>query len=126
MQMNDDRVDRMIGKLLRAGVILSCSVVLAGLVWYLVEAGGSRPDYRTFRGGPPHLSSIRGIVEGVVHGTPASVIQFGLLLLIATPVARVVFSVFAFTVERDRLYVGITVLVLAILLSSLVGLTAAG
>jgi Protein of unknown function (DUF1634) len=37
------------------------------------------------------------------------------LLLLATPVARVVFSIAAFALERDRMYVGITLVVLAIL-----------
>jgi uncharacterized membrane protein len=41
--------------------------------------------------------------------------------LIATPVARVIFSVVAFAIERDRMYVSFTVWVLAILLYSLLG-----
>jgi len=47
------------------------------------------------------------------------IIQLGLLLLIATPVARVAFSVVAFAAERDWLYVAITLIVLAILIYSL-------
>jgi uncharacterized membrane protein len=46
-------------------------------------------------------------------------VQFGLLLLIATPVARVAFSVFAFAMEKDFLYVGISALVLCVLLVSI-------
>jgi uncharacterized membrane protein len=125
MQWNDDRVDRMIGTLLRAGVVISSAVVLAGSIWYLSQAGGTRPDYNAFRGEPEHLRSITGIIDGVVHGTAASLMQFGLLLLIATPVARVAFSVFAFSVQRDRMYVAITLVVLGILVCSLMGLTAA-
>jgi uncharacterized membrane protein len=53
------------------------------------------------------------------------VIQLGLLLLIATSIARVGFSVFAFAIERDRLYAAITLVVLAVLFASLFGLTAA-
>jgi uncharacterized membrane protein len=49
----------------------------------------------------------------------AAVIQLGLLLLVATPVARVIFSVFAFAWERDWLYVLLTLIVLAVLLYSL-------
>jgi uncharacterized membrane protein len=47
------------------------------------------------------------------------VIMLGLLLLVATPVARVVFSVAGFLRERDFLYVVLTLIVLAVLLSSL-------
>jgi uncharacterized membrane protein len=50
---------------------------------------------------------------------PLALIQLGLFLLIATPVARVILSVAAFAVERDRVYVAITTLVLAILLYSI-------
>ncbi len=48
-------------------------------------------------------------------------IQLGLLLLIATPIARVAFSVVGFAIERDRMYVVFTLIVLAILLYSLLG-----
>ena len=78
--MTDERIERILGTLLRAGVMLAALVVIAGGVL-------SRPE----------------------------VIGFGLVLLIATPVARVVFSVVAFTLERDWLYVGITLFVLAVL-----------
>jgi uncharacterized membrane protein len=47
--------------------------------------------------------------------------QLGLFLLIATPVARVVFSLLAFAIQRDHLYVGITLVVLAVLTFSLTG-----
>jgi uncharacterized membrane protein len=50
---------------------------------------------------------------------PLGLIQLGLLLLIATPVARVVFSVAGFAIERDWMYVVITLLVLLTLLYSL-------
>ena len=53
---------------------------------------------------------------------PRSLIQFGLLLLIATPIARVAFSVIAFAVERDRLYVAFTIVVLMVLVWSLSGM----
>lgn len=52
-------------------------------------------------------------------GDPAALIQLGVLLLIATPVARVVFAVVGFALERDRLYVAVSVAVLAILAASL-------
>jgi uncharacterized membrane protein len=52
---------------------------------------------------------------------PASVIQLGLLLLIATPVARVAMSLVAFILQRDRVYVVVTLIVLAVLIFSLTG-----
>lgn len=61
---------------------------------------------------------IKGVV---VEGRPRAGIQFGLLLLIATPVARVVFSIFAFAAQRDWIYVGVSMIVLSILAYSLSG-----
>lgn len=58
---------------------------------------------------------------GVVGLHGKAIIQLGLLLLVATPIARVVFSAFAFFAEGDYLYVGITLLVLAVLMFSLFG-----
>lgn len=114
-------MDRTIGTLLRAGVILAASIVFLGGLWFLKQSAWLVPDYRTFRGAPPDLRSVGGVLAGVGHGRPASIIQLGLLLLIATPVARVAFSVFAFAVQRDRLYVLITLAVLMLLLGSFTG-----
>ena len=59
------------------------------------------------------LKTASGIVHGAAHGSGLSTIQLGLLLLIATPVARVIFAAVGFAIERDYLYVGITLVVLA-------------
>jgi uncharacterized membrane protein len=115
----DERVEHIIGSLLRNGVILAAGVVLAGGIAYLIRHGGSRPNYLVFRGEPSDLHSISGILKGVFSLHSRSIIQFGLLLLIATPIARVVFSVLAFALERDWTYVVITLMVLAVLLFGL-------
>ena len=118
-RINDQKVEQIIGQLLRAGVLLSAFVVVIGGMLYLRQAAMGYSDYQTFHGVPHQLTTISGVVQGAVHLDPESVIQFGLLLLIATPVARVVFSVFAFGLERDWLYVGLTLVVLAVLFYSL-------
>ena len=111
--MNDDRMERIIGNLLRAGVILAAVVVLAGGVWYLASSGNTEPAYGRFR------PDVKGVHALRTLPTPEAVILVGLLLLIATPVARVIFSLVAFALEKDRVYVGITAAVLAILLYSI-------
>lgn len=63
-------------------------------------------------------SALRAGVSGAVAGKAYAIIALGMLLLIATPVARVGLSVLFFPTRRDRLYVGITLLVLAVLLLS--------
>jgi uncharacterized membrane protein len=116
---NDQRIEVIIGALLRTGVILAATVVLFGGVLYLARHGHEVPNYTTFHGEPESLKSVRDIVHGALGGSARAIIQLGLLLLIATPVARVVFSAVAFAVERDNMYVVITLIVLGVLLYSL-------
>jgi uncharacterized membrane protein len=118
--MSDQRLEIVIGNLLRAGVLLSAGVVLGGGIWLLLDCGGERANYRQFRPPANILRAPAGIIGGLGHPNPALLIQFGLLLLIATPVARVIVSLVAFAMERDRLYVVLTAIVLAVLLFSLV------
>ncbi|SPF56845.1 conserved membrane hypothetical protein [Candidatus Sulfopaludibacter sp. SbA4] len=111
--MTDDRMDTIIGNLLRAGVALSAAVVAAGGAWYLAAGGSGTVDYRRFRG------ETRGLHSLVELPGPQALILIGLLILIATPVARVVFSLIAFALERDRAYVMVTAIVLIALLYSI-------
>jgi len=118
---NDERIEIIIGALLRTGVVLAASVVLVGGMLYLVRHGHEVPNYTTFQGEPEQLKSMADIWHGVLALSAHAIIQFGLLLLIATPVARVAFSAIAFAIERDYMYVVITLVVLGILLYSLLG-----
>ncbi len=117
----DEQVEEIVGALLRGGVLLAAAVVMIGASVYLRKYGSTTPDYRVFRGEPEDLRSIAGIGSDALALRGRGLIQFGLLLLIATPVARVVFSAFAFACQRDYTYVMITLIVLALLLYSLTG-----
>ena len=116
---NDVRVEGIIGNLLRAGVILAAAVVLAGGVLYVAKYGHQKPQYEMFRGEPSDLRNVSQITQQAISLHARGLIQLGLLILIATPVARVAFSVMAFAAERDWLYVVVTLIVLAVLLYSL-------
>ncbi len=118
---SDHTIEKVVGNLLRIGVTVAAAVVAAGAVVFLVRHGGDRPQYGMFRGEPSDLSTVRGIVAAALEGRGRGLIQLGLLLLVATPVARVVFSVAGFALERDRTYVAITLVVLAVLAFSLAG-----
>jgi uncharacterized membrane protein len=115
----DEQLDLTIGRLLRYGLFLSVAIVLIGTLVYLVKHGSEIPDYSSFRMAPAELRRPMGIIDQALHFTGNGIIQLGLLLLIATPVARVLFSVFAFFRQRDYLYTIITLIVLLILLFSL-------
>ena len=117
----DLKIEIVIGNLLRAGVTLAATVVVVGGLLFLARYGFAPANYRNFSGEPSNLREWSGIVQAALGLHGRGIIQLGLLLLIATPVARVAFSAFAFAMEKDWLYVGITALVLMILLYSIAG-----
>jgi uncharacterized membrane protein len=115
----DQRLDQALGQLLRGGVVLAAGVVLVGGVIYLAGHWRDATDFRSFHEEAAGLRHPLGIVREATALHVPGIIQLGLLLLIATPVARVVFTVFAFAKQRDRTYVVITLIVLSLLLYSL-------
>ena len=115
----------MLSNLLRFGVLLSAVVVIFGAATYLAHHAFEPANFSVFRGEAAALRSLPAIFFGAMHLHGKSIIQFGLLLLIATPVARVAFSAIGFAIERDYLYVVLTLIVLAVLLYSLIGSGAA-
>jgi uncharacterized membrane protein len=117
----DRRMDRIISIVLRIGVVTSALIVLLGGILYLARYGGTIPNYQIFHGEPAKWRSVLPTMKYALSLSSGGIIQLGLLLLIATPVARVIFSVFAFALQRDRTYVFVTLIVLGILLYSLMG-----
>ena len=124
------RMELVISYSLRGGVLLSAAVILTGIVWFgLTQDTGYAKvlphhlsDLLTFHqtSGPGFFpTSLTGVLTGAMAGKPYAVIGLGMLLLIATPVVRVALSVFFFFTQRDWLYVGITLFVLAVLVLSL-------
>jgi uncharacterized membrane protein len=121
MKPTDEQMEQFVGNLLRAGVMASAFLVLLGGILYLINSGAALPDYRVFRGEPAQLRGIWGILTDAFSFHTGGIIQLGLLVLIATPIARVAFSLVAFALQRDRIYVIVTLIVLAVLLYSLTG-----
>jgi uncharacterized membrane protein len=119
IKISDVDIESVMGRLLITGVIISGALILVGGIYYLAEKGFSIPQYKTFIGEPSHLRSVKQIIRGVVHLNSLSIIQLGVLLLIATPVSRVIFSVIGFFFEKDYLYVIISLIVLIIIAYSI-------
>ena len=117
---SDHAVEQVVGRLLQLGVLVAAAVVLVGGAMLLARDGGARADYHEFRGPSPGLGTLGGIVRGALALDSRAVVQLGLVLLIATPVARVALTLVAFLLQRDRVYAAITALVLALLLYGLV------
>ena len=118
--MSDYDVEQFIGRMLQLGVLLATIVTVIGGALLLVQHGSARPTYSVFRGEPDYLTSIGGIVRGVSAMRSEAIVQLGIVLLIATPVARVAFTLVAFVLQRDRVYIALTTIVLTLLLYGLV------
>ena len=118
----DQRVERVIGALLRVGVLASIAVAILGMALYLGRHGKHVADFRVFHGQPFDLRAAAGIVRAAFGGDRAAVIQLGVVILIATPVARVLLSLLVFARERDATYVVVTAIVLIVLLGGLFGI----
>lgn len=114
--VNDEDLERIIGQLLRFGVLLSSLVVLAGGVVYLIRHGHEEPGFGSFKGEPDKMKVPLLMWKAIIHGEGRPLIALGLLLLILTPIARVLFSVAGYLMEKDYLYVCITLFVLAVIL----------
>ena len=116
------KVELAISGLLRVGVLTSLLVVLAGTVVTFVH----HPHYLSSRRDLVHLTkpgaefphTVPSVIRGLQHSQGRAIVMAGTLLLIATPVLRVAVSVLAFVYQRDRTFVVITSVVLALLLTS--------
>jgi uncharacterized membrane protein len=113
------RFEQLIARILQAGVLLSAVFVLAGGVAHLIRHGSDIAGYGVFSRLGAHTLSLHGIVANVRAFDAYGLIQLGLLVLIATPVVRVLISAISFAAARDRVYVIVTLVVLAVLLYSL-------
>lgn len=114
-KISDYDIESVMGTLLITGVIISGVIILLGGVYYLSQSGFSKPHFHTFKGEASDLRSIKQIFNAVIHFDSLAIIQIGILILIATPISRVIFSVIGFLFEKDYLYVIISLIVLGII-----------
>ncbi|MFC4212914.1 DUF1634 domain-containing protein [Pedobacter lithocola] len=119
--LSDKDIQIILGRLLRAGVIISMSIVLIGGSIFLIHNKGAITDYKVFKPELSKFSSINAIFKGVLTFHGDAIVQFGILMLIFTPIARIVFAIFSFLIEKDYLYVLIGLIILAIITVSLNG-----
>lgn len=118
----DTDVEQLVGQLLRYGVLTACLVAFVGGVYYLIANGNMPvPAYSTFAGEGKGYTTYGGILSGAAAFRPSEIIQLGALLLIATPILRIAFSLVGFVLEKDKLYIGITLLVLLVMMTSIFG-----
>ena len=109
------QMEMFIGRMLRVGVCTACAIAIVGGILYIVQKGGTQVDFAEFTSSMA-VESIGDVIRGVLALDAISVIQLSLLILIATPIMRVAVSVIAFAIEKDLLYVIITLAVLSIII----------
>jgi uncharacterized membrane protein len=111
--LSDRRLETIIRNLLRAGVVIAATITSIGGVIYLAHSGVSLAHHRAFHGEPADLRQVKGVLGDASSGDGRGIMQLG--------VARVAFSLAAFAVQRDRLYVVVTLAVLGVLSFSMAG-----
>ncbi|MGA2036023.1 MAG: DUF1634 domain-containing protein [Acidimicrobiales bacterium] len=118
---------RAVSNVLRAGILISSLVIAAGIALTFASPASRASARRAvpqLRRGVIHPAglhtphTIAAVISGVGRGDGPALVMLGLLLLIATPVLRVAVSVIGFALDRDRLFVLITLAVLAVLIGS--------
>ena len=115
----DKDVKLILGTLLRVGVLISSAVILVGGIVFISSAANEIVSFREFKPEQSKFSSIANVFEGLKTFDGLAIIQFGVLLLLFTPIARVVFSIFSFLIEKDYMYVAIGAIVLCVIITSL-------
>ncbi len=118
-RLSDFQVEQLVGRLLQIGVLISAIIVIVGGVLIVAQHGSMPAVYTPFRGEPAYLRSLGGIFRGAMAFNSLAIVQLGLVMLIATPVLRVAFTLVAFAIQRDRTYVLITLIVLSVLMYGL-------
>ncbi|MGE6220942.1 DUF1634 domain-containing protein [Nubsella zeaxanthinifaciens] len=119
--ITDKDIQSLVGNLLRVGVYISMGIVVIGGIIYLFDHSTETIDYKVFDFNKVSLKTVAGIFSEVLTFKGVAIVQFGLLMLIFTPIARVLMAVVSFFIEKDYLYVAIGLLVLAIIMASLSG-----
>jgi uncharacterized membrane protein len=128
----DERLEKIMAAVLKAGVVLAGLLVFSGGILYLAKYGmvlreENREENRALRGEAPTIAEnpkffrFSGIITEALAGRSRAIIQLGVLVLIATPISLVALAVIGFALQRDRIYVVISGIVLGVLIYSLVG-----
>jgi len=120
--LGDRDIEVIVGTLLRYGVMTASAIVLLGGLYFLYQHGQAPvPSYHRFVGESIGYTTFSGILQGAFALQAKAIIQLGVMVLIATPILRILFSLIGFTLEKDKLYIGITLVVLCVIMLSTFG-----
>ncbi|MDR2282827.1 MAG: DUF1634 domain-containing protein [Sphingobacterium sp.] len=118
---NDKDISLLVGQILRIGVLLaSVTLIIGGMLYLTVHGKDPIPNYTEFIGETNANTTISGIISGVMQINVPQIIQLGVLLLICTPIVRVIGSLVGFIIEKDTMYIIITLIVLTVIVGSII------
>lgn len=109
-------LNRSVGNLLRLGVILSVVTSLFGFVKLFLEGFKMPKDYSSLE--IPEGTIWQSFWTSLLHFEGVAIINLGILLLILTPLTRIIFALVGYIKEKDHTYVVVSIIVLAIMLIS--------
>ncbi len=118
--MTPERFRTLVSGILIVGVTLAATLMVIGFAASLLV--GWQGSLTGAGNGASGLADFSAMGRSLVALRPVGIAQLGLVVLLATPVLRVAASCVAFALEGDRLYTGLTLAVLAILVVSIFGL----
>ena len=116
-----DRVNAALARVLTVSIMLAAAIALVGVTMHLSRHGAERPAYATYAPAEEALRAPAAILAKAMAADGRAIIQLGVLVLVVTPVLRVAFALVGFALERDRLYVALSAVVLAVLALGLIG-----
>ncbi len=113
--INDDKLELLLSNLLKIGVIISGIITFIGAILFLFQHGFEISNYHDFKPHPFHLSDLNSFFRSIISFRPESIMELGLLILIATPVLRVFLSFLAYSFQKDYMYIIFSLIVLMVM-----------
>lgn len=101
----DEEMNHRISLVLTAGMSISIIVIVLGLGMLFLVPG----DYEEI------TMSFGEIADGILEGNPIALINLGIILLIATPLVRVISLTISFLIKKEMKFVAVCAVVLLLI-----------
>ena len=101
-------LNRNIRLVLQAGMLSSLALLVAGLVWYALAPSGT--DFTL---------GLSESINAILNGDPVGLICLGLMLLIATPLLRILVALGTFLQMREWKFVAVSIAVLLVITTAI-------
>jgi len=108
--LTEGRLDNRVSLSFRLGVMVSLALVVVGLA--LLAIAGAK--------GIEPTVPLSQLLEGILNLDAVAIIALGILTLLLTPVLQVIVALVTFSIDRDKLYLGVCITLLCVLAFSLV------